>query len=312
MKEAIEALSKVIPVIFLIMIGTLLRKTGFIKQDVVSGLKKIVMNISLPAVLFLTFAETTFEGRYMLIFLSVFLVCGLMLFLGTGIKRLLKLSNKYYPALFSGFETGMIGYSLFLAVYGSENIYKLALIDLGQVVFVFFVLVSYLERLNGKTASAKELTISFIKSPVILSIIFGILVSLTGIVSSVSSPIISSVWETFSLLSALTMPMICLVIGYELKINFKGIGKPLLTAVIRIALLLGLAFIINTFVIDRILNLDHTFKIALYTMFILPPSFAIPIFMDDREEQSKQFILNTISVGIILTLIAYMILIIIV
>ena len=105
--------------------------------------------------------------------------------------------------------------------------------------------------------------------------------------------------------------MICLVIGYELKL-FQGIGKPLLTAVIRIALLLGLAFIINTFVIDRILNLDHTFKIALYTMFILPPSFAIPIFMDDREEQSKQFILNTISVGIILTLIAYMILIIIV
>ena len=132
MTDAFEILSKVLPVIFLIVIGALLRKTGFFKQDLVSGLKKIVVNISLPAVLFLTFAETTFESRYLLIFLSVFLVCGIMLFLGTGIKRLFKQSNKYYPALFSGFETGMMGYSLFLAVYGSENIYKLALIDLGR------------------------------------------------------------------------------------------------------------------------------------------------------------------------------------
>ena len=106
--------------------------------------------------------------------------------------------------------------------------------------------------------------------------------------------------------------MICIVIGYELKINFKGIGKPFLTAVIRISLLLGIAYIINTFIIDRILHLDHTFKIALYTMFLLPPPFVIPIFMDERQEQSKQFILNTISVSIILSLIAYMILIIIV
>lgn len=312
MTDAIEVLSKVLPVIFLIIIGAFLRKAGFIKQEVVSGLKKIVVNISLPAVLFLTFAETTFESRYILIFLSVFLVCGIMLFLGTGIKRLMKQSNKYYPALFSGFETGMMGYSLFLAVYGAENIYKLALIDLGQVVFVFFVLVSYLQKLNGKSASAKELTVSFIKSPVILSIILGILVSLMVNISSISSPIVHSVWETLSLLSALTLPLICIVIGYELKINLKGIGKPFLTALIRISLLLGMAYLINTFIIDRILNLDHTFKIALYTMFILPPPFVIPIFMDERQEQSKQFILNTISVSIILSLIAYMILIIIV
>lgn len=72
MTDAFEILSKVLPVIFLIVIGALLRKTGFFKQDLVSGLKKIVVNISLPAVLFLTFAETTFESRYLLIFLSIF------------------------------------------------------------------------------------------------------------------------------------------------------------------------------------------------------------------------------------------------
>ncbi len=312
MRDTLEILSKVLPVIILIIFGGLLRKAKFIEQNTINDLKKIVVNITLPATLFLTFAKTTFESRYIMIFLSVFLVCVIMLLLGTVIKKQLKQSNKYYPAIFSGFETGMMGYSLFAVVYGSANIYKLALIDLGQVVFVFFVLVSYLQKLNGKSANAKELTLSFIKSPVILSIILGITVSFMSDFSSISSPVVNSIFETLRLLSEMTMPIICIAIGYELKINLKEIGGPLLAAVIRMVLLLGMAYAINEIVIDRLLNLDNTFKIALYTMFLLPPPFVIPIYMDEKEEKNKQFILNTLSISIIFSLLAFIALIILV
>lgn len=312
MRDTFEILSKVLPVIILIILGGFLRKAKFIGQNTISEFKKIVVNITLPATLFLTFAKTTFESRYIMIFISVFLVCIIMLLLGTVIKKQLKLSNKYYPAIFSGFETGMMGYSLYAVVYGSANIYKLALIDLGQVVFVFFVLVSYLQKLNGRSANAKELTISFIKSPVILSIILGITISFMGDFSSISSPVFNSIFETLRLLSEMTMPLICIAIGYELKINLKGIGGPLLATVIRMVILLGMAYAINEIVIDRLLDLDNTFKIALYTMFLLPPPFVIPIYMDEKEEENKQFILNTLSISIILSLIAFITLIIIV
>lgn len=312
MGDTFVILSKVLPVIILIIFGGFLRKTRFIDQNTVSSLKKIVVNITLPATLFLTFAKTTFESRYIMIFLSVFLVCVIMLQLGILIKKLLKQSNRYYPAIFSGFETGMMGYSLFAVVYGSANIYKLALIDLGQVLFVFFVLVSYLQKLNGKSANAKELTLSFIKSPVILSVVLGIAVSFLGDFNSISSPVVNSIFETLRLLSEMTMPIICIAIGYELKINLKEIGGPLLATVIRMILLLGMAYAINEIVIDRILNLDNTFKIALYTMFLLPPPFVIPIYMDEKEEKNKQFILNTLSISIILSLVAFIALIIIV
>lgn len=312
MRDTIEILSKVLPVIILIIFGGFLRKAKFIEQKTISELKKIVVNITLPATLFLTFAKTTFESRYIMIFLSVFFVCVIMLLLGTVIKKLLKQPNKYYPAIFSGFETGMMGYSLFAVVYGSANIYKLALIDLGQVIFVFFVLVSYLQKLNGKSANAKELTLSFIKSPVILSVILGIAVSFIGDFSSISSPVVNSIFETLRLLSEMTMPIICIAIGYELKINLKEIGGPLLATVIRMVLLLGMAYAINEIVIDRLLNLDNTFKIALYTMFLLPPPFVIPIYMDEKEEKNKQFILNTLSISIIFSLLAFIALIILV
>lgn len=312
MRDTLEILSKVLPVIILIILGGFLRKAKFIEQNTISEFKKIVVNITLPATLFLTFAKTTFESRYIMIFFSVFLVCVIMLLLGTVIKKQLKQSNKYYPAIFSGFETGMMGYSLFAVVYGSANVYKLALIDLGQVVFVFFVLVSYLQKLNGRSANAKELTLSFIKSPVILSVVLGIAVSFLGDFNSISSPVVNSIFETLRLLSEMTMPIICIAIGYELKINLKEIGGPLLATVIRMIMLLGMAYTINEIVIDRILNLDNTFKIALYTMFLLPPPFVIPIYMDEKEEKNKQFILNTLSISIILSLIAFITLIIIV
>jgi hypothetical protein len=40
----------------------------------------------------------------------------------------------------------MLGYAIFIAVYGMEEIDKLALIDLGQVLFVFFVLMALLMK----------------------------------------------------------------------------------------------------------------------------------------------------------------------
>lgn len=140
MKDTVEILSKVLPVILLIILGGFLRKARFIGQNTIGEFKKIIVNITLPATLFLTFAKTTFESRYIMIFISVFLVCIIMLLLGTVLKKQLKHSNKYYPAIFSGFETGMMGYSLYAVVYGTANVYKLALIDLGQVVFVFLFL----------------------------------------------------------------------------------------------------------------------------------------------------------------------------
>jgi hypothetical protein len=310
LNDTIAVISKILPVAFLIILGNLLHKFKFLKQGTIDELKKIIVNISLPALLFMAFAETNFESHYILIFLSVFITCGLMLLLGIFLKIFLKFNNKYLPTVFSGFETGMMGYSLFVAVYGTTNMYKLAVIDLGQVFFVFFVLVSYLQKLNGKSATIKQLLLSFIKSPVIIAIISGILVGSLGVTGAIKGFSVSnSILEMLKLLSNLTVPTICIVIGYELHIDLENMRKPFLTALTRLIILMLLAFFINTFLIEGVLHLDNIFKIALYTMFLLPPPFVIPIFMKDKEERNKQFILNTISINIILSLVAFVILI---
>jgi hypothetical protein len=108
-------------------------------------------------------------------------------------------------------------------------------------------------------------------------------------------------------LGGLTVPIICLVIGYELHIDFATMARPLAMAVTRLALWLGLAWLVTTFVVDGWLHLDHGFKLAVYTMFLLPPSFGMPIFIPEEEGENRQLILQGISIHLILSIVTFIV-----
>lgn len=310
MEQLYLVLIKFIPVLLLILLGALIRKIGLFKRTTVQDLKTIIIKLSLPALLFLTFARTAFKPRYILIFVTVFLVCLLMLGLGSLFKKRLSPGNRYYPSLFTGFETGMLGYALFSAFFGAENTYKIAIFDIGQVSFVFFVLVNFLQKQNGETTNAKQLILSFIKSPVILAILLGVLFSTTGLAAYAQNfRLTAALVSVLNLLGNLTEPLICIIIGYELHISRKAILKPFLTVLLRMALMLGAAFLINEFLTVRFLGLDKSFEVALYTLFLLPPPFVIPIYIGPDSEEEKAEILNTISIHIVMTLVAFFVLV---
>lgn len=301
---------KFTPVLLLILLGMLTRRLGMMSAETILDLKRIIVNLSLPCVLFLTFARAEFKADYILIFVAIFLFCSVMLFLGTRLKKVLGAEQRYLAAVFSGFETGMLGYALYSAFYGAENIYKLAIFDLGQVTFVFLVLVSYLQRQNGRRAGAKQLFADFFKSPVILSILLGILFGSTGLTSLAQKfQFTEAVVTTLSLLGGLTEPLICIIIGFELQIRPKNFLKPLLTVLTRMILFIFAAYLLNRFLTEGILHLDKSFQVALYTLFLLPPPFVIPIYMEEGAEDEKQYILSVLSIHIVLTLAAFMVLV---
>ena len=310
MENLFTVLLKFLPVLLMIMLGTLIRKIKLLKPDTIQELKTILINISLPSMFVLTFARTNFELRYLLIFAAEFIVYLIMLFLGKGVSKKLCPGNAYYPSVFAGHENGMLGYALFTAFFGASNTYKLAIFDVAQVVFVFFVLVNFLRKQNGTNATAKEIIKGFIKSPIILSISAGIILSATGLTSYVQKfQITDSLVTVLTLLGNLTVPIICIIIGYELRIDLNNMTRPFLTVLLRMGLMFGFAFLINELLVTRILHLDKSFGVALYTMFLLPPPFVIPIFIDQKAEKQQNDILNVISIHIVMTLIAFLVLV---
>ncbi len=302
----LTALSKVLPVFLLILLGVALRRWHVISPATVQDLRKLVVNITLPAVLFLAFSQVTLEPQYLAIVAIMFIACLAALLVGRRLGGPLRVDSAYLPSLLTGFEAGMLGYAIYAAVYGAENIYKFGIVDLGQVLFVFFVLVPGLERLTYGARPLAATALNFVKTPVILAILGGLLFKATGLTEVfIASPLLNSGLETLRLLGAMTTPLVALVIGYGLQLRAGALAKPARTVAARLLLWLPFGLALSVFVVGRLLGLDQEFQAAVLTMVLLPPPFVIPMFMTKATEEDANYVINTLTLATLVTLFAY-------
>lgn len=297
---------KFIPIILLLLIGIVIKRTNFMSELSINELKKFVVNISLPALLFFSFLNTSFQYKYIVIILIIFGLNILMLGIGRLLKILLKIDNKYFTIMFTGFEMGMLGFSLYGSVYGPENISYIGVLDLGQEIFVWFILTSILLSFQNTTINIKSSVKNFISSPVIIAIFLGIVLNICGLSDYLTKNIfLSGFISTLSMISQVTIPFILVIIGYQLNLHFSKLYLPLITIVCRICIMIILGILINSLVFNNLLHLERKFSIALFTLLILPPPFIIPLFMKYNQTELDEYVGNTLSLGTIFTIIGF-------
>ena len=302
----LEALSKVVPILLLFALGLFLQRRQFLTSAALAALKKIVLNLALPAALFLAFSRVAFEAHYVIVAACVFVACALILVSGRFLRMAAGTAVPYFPALLTGFEAGMLGYGLFNAVYGAEKLYQFGVIDLGQVIFVFFVLVNWLQRRESQVQSPAAIVRSFLTTPPITAILLGIAANALGVTTLLDSgPIGQSVITTLEMLAALTSPLIALIIGYEMRLEFGQLRAPLRAVLIRLVIWLPLGVLFSVLVIDRVLGLDRGFQAAVMTMVVLPPPFVIPLYMQRADQLDQTYVVNTLSLFTLVTLFAF-------
>lgn len=302
----LEAFSKVLPVILLFLLGAFLRQTRFLAESTVDDIKKLIVNITLPAVLFLAFAGVNLEGRHLAIVAVVFAACLLALLLGRLIGPPLGLKSPYFPTLMTGFEAGMMGYAIFGAVYGAAKIFNFAVVDLGQVIFVFFVLVPYVQRLSSGAVPFGQTLRNFVETPVIGAIFLGILANRLGVMPVLRDwPASDAFLRTAELLGGLTTPLIALVIGYEVRLQRGSLLKPAQAIGLRLLLWVPAGLLLNALVVRPLFGAAPVLQAAVMTMFVLPPPFVIPLFMREPEGPDRTFVVNALSLATLVTLVAF-------
>ncbi len=302
----LDALSKVLPILLLLLLGVFLNRTRFLKTETVQDLKKLVLNITLPSVLFLAFTRVSLESRHLIVVAIVFTACVLGLVVGRLLRSTLRIPSPYFPMLMTGFEAGMMGYAIYGAVYGSDNIFKFAVIDLGQVTFVFFVLVSLLQRISIGARPFSETLMGFVKTPVIIAILLGIVANQSGVVGPLNNwPLTASVFKTLDLLAALTTPLVAVIIGFEMRLEWSNLARPLQSIGIRLLFWIPIGLLLNAVVLSQWLGLDLGFQAAVLTMFTLPAPFVMPLFIPDSDTENRTFVVNTLSLSTVVTLIAF-------
>ncbi len=302
-KQTVEIINRVLPILFLLVLGYWIQRTRFLSEAVIEGLRKLVVNLSLPAVLFVSFLSIDLEPSFLVIFVVIFLLCLALFGLGRILKPRLEPARPHFPFLMTGFEYGMLGISLFASAYGLQNIGYIAVIDLGHEIFIWFVFLGLLLALGRSFQRPTELFRSFLKSPVILAILAGILLNLVGLRESLSQwPIIGAFLATLQFLAAMTIPLILLIVGYGIKLNREGSGQAARVVLIRLLILIPLAFLLNRFLIQDFLGLERGYQLALFTLLVLPPPFIIPLFMRQDAEEDRRYVNTVLTLHTVATI----------
>ncbi len=303
----IDALGRVLPVLLLFVLGAVLRRREFLAVTTVADLRRFVLTVTLPSALFLTFLRVDLELRYLPIVVMVFGACVAMLLAGPLLARGAGVRSLYAGPLLTGFEAGMLGYAIYGGVFGQENLYRFGIVDLGQVLFVFFVLATLLtRRATGVTPRARDTVAAFIRTPVIVAILAGIAGNVVGLGPLLdASPISASLLGTLALLGACTTPLIAVVIGYSTTLRRGALSRPARTVAVRLVVWVALALPFSLFVVQGVLGLDPLFAAAVMTMAVLPPPFVIPLYMGADAGDERDYVADTLSLATVVTLVAF-------
>lgn len=295
------------PILALFLLGFLLKKATFFKEETIVDIKTFILTISLPALLFNAFLSLKIQATYTLLIVVVYFMCFFMILIGKAVAKIGKIKNPYFPLMMGGFEMGMFGYALFISLYGAEHLGKIAFLAIGQSIFIFTILTSSIMVLQNGKQSIKSSLKQFITSPIILAIAAGIIVGQfkTQIGDGLA---VNAVLSFIQLLGSITIPLITITIGYGIIIERDGLGLSLLTILVRKSALVVFALLINRYIIDGLLHMDAMYRYAMLILALSPPTFALSIFVKPEDKENLTYINRTISldclISIFLTMIA--------
>lgn len=298
MENLFRILQTALPVLAALALGVLCRKLNFLTRDGVDTLKKVVVNLTLPAVVFAAFATAEYSLQTIAIPVLVFLLCCLGLVLGRLLARLLRLPGRVTPYLAGGFEAGMLGYALFALLFPQASSARFAILDLGQTLFVFTL---YKALLSGGKET-KSLWKDIVNTPILWGTFAGLLVGATGLFAWMtrngSAAVVTSLTD---FLSAPTGMMILLAVGYDLdfaQIRWRETARFVVLRLAAMAILFAVLLLVNRTLLHGII-----FEGAALLLFILPPPYVLPIFADEPSQRAQ--ISSALSALTVVTLLLF-------
>ena len=280
MAQLIAMTQTALPVFLALALGMLCRQRSFLSRDGVDTLKKVVINITLPAVLLQAFASAKYTLSTMALPVLVFSLCCLALLLGKAVAKLLRISGRLAPFVATGFEAGMLGYALFALLFPQVSSAEFAILDLGQTLFVFTL---FKILLSGKT-DWKAIGHDMATTPILWAVLAGVLLGVTGLYDAMDNWGVRGILDsTAEFVAAPTGMIILLTVGFDLvlkEIPWKKTASLITLRLIVMAIILGVMILLNRTVLNGVM-----FEGAALLMCILPPPYVIPVFADEPAER---------------------------
>lgn len=185
MEKFLIVAEAVVPVFASIFLGIFARKKQLMKPEEIHGIQQFVVTFALPFVLFQSCYTADFGMEAIT---SMAMVLPLMLsgtcWAFSSRKRSLRYHN--LPMLFAAQETGMLGISLFVVLFGMDQAYRMGVLDLAQA-FVAIPVIAFLSSSTGENPSVSDIIKRVFQSPLLLMSLLGLGLNLSGIAGILNS-----------------------------------------------------------------------------------------------------------------------------
>lgn len=291
-----EAMIQVLPIIIFILIGKTLEIKKLMKYETAEQLKLGLIRIALPVILFLAFKNMDLDIRYLLVSVLTFVMLFLNMILG---KLIVKLGyrNNLLPFFATSTAFGLLGIPLFENIYGIENLGAISVFGIGNEVFIWFFYITIFNYQFGKQKFSSKILIDFIKSPIIVAVILGLVTNYVGLERYLSGrTLYEGIIRTFEQVAALTSPLILIVIGYGISLEKKFIKEAAVLVGLRLLIVAIVGVSVKFLLFDRLFDVNMMFNRALFTYLILPPPFVLAIYTGFYRTKEETAVISTATV----------------
>lgn len=218
MNNLIKVLEIIMPIFATISLGMFAKKTNKISEEMNKGLQQFVMSFCLPCVLFNSCVTGDFgveSATAMALVLPLVFLSSSWAF---GARK-----KKYHyhnmPHLFSAQETGMLGIPLFITLFGSEQAYRMGVLDIAQMV-VAIPVIAILAADTGENPTPGYIFKKVVRSPLLLMSMLGLALNLTGAMHALDAIGVGSIiTEVTSFLAQPVSAVILFCVGYNFSLG---------------------------------------------------------------------------------------------
>ncbi len=246
MNEIYIIIKSILPIFILILFGMILNKFRIIDKVVLHGLGDFVFIITLPSLIILKLSSANFE-QYMDVNFIIFICIALLTtFLILGILSYLFISERNTVGTFvqGAFRSNfaIVGLALILELLSKDTFNKALIVTMVTIPLftLLSVFILHISSDNSSNSDMGNIFIKILKTPLVLAIVIGILLSLTKI------EIPNIALTVLDYLGSLTFPLALISIGASLSlVDFKhNLKLTILASLIKNIMLPGIIVVL--------------------------------------------------------------------
>lgn len=208
----------VAPIFVAILLGMLAKKKMWVTAENVQGFQSFVMKIGLPCVVFNSCLSAEIGAESLT---SMALMVPALLLATAWAFRARKKTLPYHnlPMLFCAQESGMLGIPLFMILFGTDQAYRMGILDLSQAVAAYPV-IAILSADAGNNPRVGTIVKKVISSPLLIMSFLGLALNISGIGTWMDTVGIRGILtETTTFLSQPVSALMIFSVGYNFSLS---------------------------------------------------------------------------------------------